>query len=251
MIAFWNNYLDSGSSISVYSENASYPATNVLDTRVSRRYRSDAVNSTELIVFKETINATFGALVGHNISSSAVIYFEGSSDAYSTWTSTGSFSTTIPWSSGIICGTFTSSSYPYWRVRVVGNSTTSSYTEIGCVMIGTWLQMPAMKPDQSIFYHSESKLTIGESGQAYGDSNYVYREFKVNFPYISTSLKSNMITMFSSLHNYTPFVLRMWDSDLSAENTMYCVINQNSMEFKRSDDIIKPWSASFVIREVF
>lgn len=250
MRIYWNNFLDSESSVTAYSELASYPATNVLDTRVSRVYHSTIVNSTEILRFSETINATFGAIIGHNISSSATIYFEGSS-SFSTWATVATFSTTVPWSSGILLLPFVSSSFAYWQVRIVNNSTALSYTQIGCVNIGTWLQLPGMKPDQTINRNTSAKITIGESGQAYGDDGFNYSEFKINFPYITIDKRDEIQTMFDNVKNYKPVVVQIWETFSSYEKPLYCILDQTNLEWKRTNDFYKPWSVSLNFREVF
>lgn len=247
----WNNYIDAESSITAYDVNINYPESNLSDPRTSRVYRSNTVNSTEIIRFTETINAKYVCLVNHNVSSSATVYIEGSS-SFATWASTATFSTTIPWSSYIMNTYFISSSYPYWQVRIVNNSTSLIYTQIGVVQIGDWLQLPRMKPDQQINDEVTSKISISDGGQSYGDDGYYYRSPTINLPYLTSTERNDIRTMFYSVKNYKPVLLDIWESSNSSEEfPMYCIIDQTNIEWKKTDDINYRWSCSLKFREVF
>ena len=246
----YNNEIDESTAIAAYSEDSSYPVSNIVDSRASRVYRSTVVQATEFIDIAETITPTYVCLINHNVTSSATIYLEGST-GFSTWTSTAVFSTTLDWSSYTILQYITSTvAYEAWRLRVVGNSTDLSYTQIGVLSLGTYFQMPAMKPDQTITKEVTSRITIGDSGQAYGDDGYSYRSPKINLPYISSQERVDLSTVFEAVKNYKPVILDIWEAD-DEELPMYCVIDQNSLEFKRTNDRNYRWGTSLQFREVF
>jgi hypothetical protein len=250
MRILWNNLIDDGSSYTAYSEDADYPVLNVADSRASRTYHTSGVASTEYIIVRETstIAPTYCALVNHNVSSSASIYVEASSSSGFG----GAFSTTIPWSSYTMLTSWTSTGKEWWRVRVVGHSTLTAYMQIGVMYLGTYLQLPGMKPDQTISDETTAKVTIGDGGQAYGDDGYSYRAPKINFPYITSTNRTEMRTMWAGVKNYKPIVLDIWEStDSSEETPIYCVIDQRELEFKRTDDVNYRWTTSLQFREVF
>ena len=248
MRALYNSLISSESSYTAYSEDIQYPATNIADTRLSRVYHSDGVDSTEYIIVNagSTIAPTYAALLNHNVSSSATIYVEASSSSGFT----GAFSTTLAWSSHCMLGYFASTAKEWWRLRVVGTSTDDGYMSIGRFDLGTYLQLPGMKPDQEFLYETTAKISISDGGQAYGDDGYNFRQFKINFPYITSTNRDAMLTMWNEVKNYQPFVLHVWENS-TEETPIYCVIDQSNMTFKRTDDVNYRYATSIQIREVF
>ena len=248
MRALYNSLISSESSYTAYSEDVQYPATNVADTRLSRVYRSNGIASTEYIIAHETstIAPTYAAILNHNVSSSAAIYVEASSSSGFT----GCFSTTLTWRDGCMLGYFTSTMKEWWRVRVVGTSTSDGYLQIGRFDLGTYLQLPGMKPDQEFLYETTAKISISDGGQAYGDDGYNFRQFKINFPYITSTNRNDMLTMWGVVKNYQPFVLHVWEAS-TEETPIYCILDQTNLTFKRTDDVNYRYATSIQIREVF
>jgi hypothetical protein len=206
-----------------------------------------AVSTSDYIVIgQSSIAPTYAALIDHNVSSSATIYIEASSSSGFG----GAFSTTIPWSSYTALVQFVSTAKDYWRFRIDGNSTSNSNLAIGYVYLGTYLQMPDMSPDQEINNITTAKGSVSDSGQLYGDDGYNYRQFKVNFPYLTNAERNDISTAWNTVKNYKPLLLDIWHNS-TEERVMYCFINQDTMSFQRTDDRIMRWKTSIIFREVF
>jgi hypothetical protein len=245
----WNNGISSGSSFTAYSEDAQYPVTAIYDTRLSRVYRTNSVASTEYVIVKPSTATRmyYAAILNHNIESTATVYIEGSA----TSSFGAAFSTTLAWSSYTMIGTISSTAaYAYWRARIVGNSTTNGYIQIGFLYLGGYLQLPGMKPDQEIIYETTAKISISDGGQAYGDDGYSFRAPKVNFQYSTAANKVEIQDMWAGVKNYVPIILHIWESS-TEERPLYCVIDQTNVTFKRTDDYTYRWATSLQFREVF
>jgi hypothetical protein len=111
--------------------------------------------------------------------------------------------------------------------------------------------MPGMKPDQTIKDETTARVDISASGQAYGDSGYDYRNPTFNFPYLSNTERTNIRTMWAAVHNYIPVYVIIWPGSTTEEKPIYGVINQNAIEWKRTDDQTYRWATSLQIRETY
>lgn len=251
MRILWDNYIDVNSSWTSYSEDANYPLSNLYDTRLSRVYRSNGLASTEYIqVGESSIVPEYFAMLAHNVSSSATIsLIAGTSSGMST----ASWTQTLTWSSYTLVSTITSTvSCSYYKLKVVGLSTaTQSYIEIGFLYLGDYIEMPFMKPDQTIKDETTAKITISDGGQAYGDDGFSYRSPTINFPYLTNTERDNIRTMWASVKNYKPVILIIWPSASTIEKPMYCILDQKNIEWKKTDDVNYLWATSISFREVF
>ena len=234
--------------IDCYSASGSYPVSNLQDTRLSRTYRTNGKASTEYVHIVNTSTVTYACILGHNLSTSATVYVAGSD---STWSTGAAFSTTMTVSTGIMVSTLGPSTYNYWRFRIDDTSTGTTYHEIGGLYLGTYLQLPGMKPDQTIADETTAKVTVSDGGQAYGDDGYNYRSPSVNFPYLVSTQRNEIRTMFNTVKNYTPVIAVIWENALTLEEPMYCILDSKTLDWKKTGDVGKPWSVSLKLREVF
>jgi hypothetical protein len=250
MRLLWNNYISSATTLDTQSEDANYVVTNIYDTRLSKEYRTDGLVSTESITVEYTGVPEYVSLVNHNVSSSATIYLDGGS---SSGMSTTTFSETLTWSSYTLVSTIASTvSCDYFRVRVTGLSTaTQDYVSLGYLFLGEYLEMPGMKPTQTIKDIVNSRVTISQSGQAYGDNSYKYRNPLFEFPYLTQTQRDEMRTMFNAVKNYLPVILIIWPSNTTEETPIYSIIDQASLDFERTDDVNYRWKTRMQFREIF
>lgn len=248
MRIIYDNYISTDTTIEPYSEDGNYLVSNIYDTRLSRVYRTDGVASTEYIIFEQTCAANYMVVVNHNVSSSATIYVEAcSSSGFG-----ACFSTTMPWNEDSMYAYVTpSTSNAFWRLRIVGNSTTQAYIEIGYMFLSTYIEMPGMKPDQAITDETTARVTYSDGGQAYGDDGYNYRAPKFNFPYLTNDQRLAVRDMWETVKTYKPVYVIIWPGSTSEEAPMYCNIEQKNIEWKRTDDVNYRWATSIQFREIF
>lgn len=251
MRILWSNYLSSGSSWTSQSEDANYPMSNLYDIRLTRQYRTDGLLSTEYIQAGEAgIIPQYFAMINHNVSSSATIVLDGAS---SSGMSTLTWTQTLTWSSYTLVSTITSTvSCDYFRLKISGLSTTTqSYISIGYLYLGNYLEMPGMRPDQSIADETTSRVSVSDGGQVYADDGYNFRAGKINFPYLTQTQRDDIRTMFATVKNYQPVIMLIWPSNVSEEKPIYCLFDQKKLEFERTDDVNMRWATSLNFREVF
>lgn len=235
-------------TVTAATENPDYPLTNFNESRLSGVYRS--VNSDDQwIKMSGPVTASRIVIAGHNLSVDAMIRIQGNNT--DSWTSP-SLNSLVTRKAGIITKQFTEVTYNYYRLFIDdAESNASDYIEIGGLYIGTYLQLPGMKIDQTSSYNTTSTGTVSKSGHLFGSSGIKYREFTVNFPSISNSQRDDIIEWWETVENITPFYMIPWANREDLEKPMYCFINQDGIDFKRSDNYAVPWSTTIKFREVF
>jgi len=229
------------------SENPNYLAANMQDTNLSKVYRS-AITSTTIKI-STTIKASYCSILGHNLTSTASITLQGNdTDAWGA----PSFEQTIPYRQSMCILNFSEATYNYWRITITDDDTTSDgYIEIGSIFLGTYLQMPGMKLNQTLEKKSDSTVSISYSGQAYGEERYSYRNPMFSFPFLSHDQRDSLNSMFENNKNVKPVICLIWANDLNIEEPMYCLIDQKSLQFKRNGESHDPWGTKIKFREVF
>lgn len=223
--------------------DSDYPVSNLIDTRLSRVLRTTG-NDDQRIEFDFGSSVTISriCIVGHNLLSDCSISFFTDDD------SNGYFDT-IDWNANIIIHQMTAITAT--SITLIIDNPSASYVEIGYIFIGDFLQLPNMKIDQELTEETTAKVAFSSSGQAYGKDGYVFRKPKINFPAMTDAHKSGLQTMFDEVKTINPFICAIWANRLDIEPALYCVLNQKTLKFKRSDIVNAPWSSSIELREVF
>jgi hypothetical protein len=243
-ILWANEFLDA--TIDYSTESPNYPVTNLQDTRLSRKFRTTDITD-EYVKVSTRLTASRVAIMGHNFPAATVIKIQGNDT--DVWTAP-SLDETLTWSEGIIIGTFTECTYSYWRITFTVASGVT-YFEIGSMFLGTFLQLPGMKPDQSIDDETTSVSVESASGQTYGDIGYDYRAPVVNFPYMTEAQRTGIRAMWADVRNVKPIIIVIWATRTDIETPIYCKINQNKITFKRTGSPTVPWSTTIAFKEVF
>ena len=253
MRILWDNKAISA-TLSTAGEDTDYPATNMQDRRLSRYYKSLTDVDQEVIIDLDApIAVSYFAIFNHNISSSATIKLQGANEDTNDvvdWDNPD-FETTVTHSAYYLIKSITEQTYDRWRFYVDDPLNSDGYIKIGLIYIGTYLQMPGMKIDQEIPKAVTSTRKLGYGGQVYGDKNYVYRNPKINHPFLTNDQKTNINTMFEEVQNFKPVILLIWANDLDFESPIYCVIDQPQIIFKRTDSHNLKWQTQIKYREVY
>jgi hypothetical protein len=145
---------------------------------------------------------------------------------------------------------FTEATYSYWRIYF-HETVTLTYFQIGSIYLGTYLQLPGMKIDQTLPVITTSTASESDSGQSYGDLGYDYRNPVINYPYITQTQRAAMLTMWAEVKNVKPIVAVIWANSQATEAPLYCRIDQQELSFKRTENTLYPWSVMIKYKEVF
>lgn len=249
MRVLYNNYVKSA-TISALTEYPGFDFDSALkDTRRSRIGRTLAVEDQTITFDLGSARAIdYIVIFNHNFTDSATVTIQANSSDL--WT-TPPVDQTLTVADVINYNFSSSQTYRYWRLTVDDDTNTDTYLEISKVYIGSYLQMPYMSRDMEIPTASTSDVQESVGLQAYGDSGVIYKYGTVNFPVIADADKILMETMFNTIDKYIPYVLLIWENDLTSQPPLY-VRNTADFTFKRVADLSgKKWSLSFSFKEAF
>lgn len=219
------------------------------DTRRSRVGRTLAISDQTFVFDLGSARAIdYIVIFNHNFTSSATVKIQANSS--DSWTAPAVEQTLTV--ADVINYNFNSAqTYRYWRLTVDDDTNTDTFLEISKVYIGSYLQMPYMSRDMEIPTASTSDVIESVGLQTYGDPGVIYHYGTVNFPVIPDADKILMDTMFQSMDKYIPYVLLIWENDLTSQPPLY-VRNTADFAFKRVADLSgKRWSLTFSFKETF
>ncbi len=219
-----NGVMDcSSGNIVASSEHANFPASHLLDTRISKYYKS-LLASTVNIVFSlpATADCTVVGLVGHNLSTVGTAVIQGAvSDS---WGSPGYESTVTTRVSGPMVLFFGSTkSYRYWRL--VLTDTTVGAFEAGIIFIGGYVQHdPSAEPvfPENLTRNDIRSESVG--GQHYASEGVQQKEYEFLIPFCVASVKTNIQTMYESAGLHTPVIMIHYDTTYGVIEPLYCTI---------------------------
>jgi len=215
--------------VSANSNNINYPVSNLLDSRLTRIYKSDDSTSVTItfdLGSAKTIDNI--SIANHNISSGVtVLKWQG--NASNTWSSP-SIDETLTWSSGIINKSFTGGSYRYWRLEIVDSGNTDGFISIGRVYGSEAEISPGIAPLFSHTRKSESKKSISVAGNIYGDKRYFYDMISIRWKKISHSQKAEIIEWFEAVDITDPFFIT-FNEDCLDMVTYYVVMDVDQISF--------------------
>jgi hypothetical protein len=219
-------------SVAILTANSStlnYPATNMLDSRLSRIFKTDS-STTATIVFDcgAAVDVTSIVIANHNITTSvSTLKLQG--NATDAW-GAPSVDETLTWSAGNIVKDITKATYRYWRIHIVDATNPDGEISIGRAWIGELYQTPAISPSISHNRESESIKSISASGQSYQDTRYKYSTVTAAWPKITHAEKAALIAIFDDIDIGTPFFVT-FDETGSDLGTLYVTLDSDSLNF--------------------
>jgi len=117
----------------------------------------------------------------------------------------------------------------YWRITFTDPRNADGYVEIGGVYLGSYIQLPAMSPDQTIPRNSTSEQSFNETGQLHAYRKYQYKGVGVNFPAVTDAEKNALDELFVESDITDPLLLIFWEDDTGSqvvEEPLYCVLSK-------------------------
>jgi hypothetical protein len=220
------NETTTNASLTANSNVINYPVTNLLDSRLTRVFRTDS-NTTAEVVFDNVtaVAVTSICIANHNISSS-VTTLKVQGNATDSW-GAPSVDETLTYSSGIITKQFTGGSYRYWRIQVVDATNSDGYIQIGRAWVGVSYDMPGIGTTITHDKTSTSRKSTSVSGQTYLDKRYLYETVNTTFPVVSHAEKLEIFdTVFEQTDIGVPFFVT-FDETGSDLGTMYVTLDDN------------------------
>lgn len=204
----YSDYVTEDVTITANSAASGYAASNVLDNRISRKYRSTG-DSTEWVMFDagagNTLDPKMIAIIGHNITDGATIKWQA--NATDSW-GTPSLDQAITHASGIMWNYQASAqSYRYHRFYVEDASNPDTYIEIGKIMLLLTVdmteypqtRMPRKTVDTSLIRRSRT-------GQVYGSLGVQYLAYEWNWPIMPNGDRVNLEAIWEAHGKAKPLI---------------------------------------------
>ena len=227
MILYYNEKSDSA-GITVNSQIVNYPVSNVIDSRLSRVFKTSATTTAEIVFdLGSALSVDSVCIANHNFTSSATVKIQG--NASDVWTSP-SIDETLTYNSKIINKVIASASYRYWRIQVVDATNPDGAISIGRIWIGESYETPGIAPAVSVSYNSTSNKSRSISGQSYLDINYKYHNFSVSHPVITHDEKSEFEEILDDVDIGIPFFVE-FDEECVDLTVYYVTLDATVFDF--------------------
>jgi hypothetical protein len=194
-----------------------------------------------------TITADCAAIAGHNLSSGATIKIMahptndwGAPDLEETFT----------WGAGPMMAFFASTAKRFWRFEIDDPTNPDGYLQIGRLGLGAALQMPPIEPGAELPVITTSQASTSSTGNVFGNRGRLLLAPAFSLPIISQAERTAILAMFEDVHNIVPVFLAVWEDSLTVQAPIYCRIDQESLEFKKTPEAGVLWQLEIAFREV-
>jgi len=208
----YTNLIDSATAPTALTADLQYPVTNLQNQRLAKPWRSTAVTAQTVVVDLGTAtNITAAAVIGHNLTSGAVITLEG--NPADSWASP-SVTTTITTITGGMClNYFAGGSQRYWRFTIDNATGGTSYIEIGRLWLGTYLTVdPSSLVDFTVTKSRSDTVTFGRGRQKYATEGVGWRSFRLSFPRTRATMLTAIQTMYDAVGNHGSVIFSNFDT---------------------------------------
>ncbi len=190
---------------------------------------------------------TAAFLAGYNISSSAVVKIQGhTSDS---WGAPDVDITMIRGANGIYYALAGFSTKKWWRFLVTDPTNISGYIQIGRAWLGDSISVvtgPARATTEN--RTDASVLTVGRSGESFGDKKYRFRQYDVLFPSWDNTNKALIEAFLDAVMAVDPFFVIFDPDNIDKLPIMYSIIG-NTVDYQNLISLTK-WGGAMNFREV-
>jgi hypothetical protein len=215
------------SVLSVNSSLPNYPVTNVLDSRLSRIFKTDGELTAEIVFDAGSAVTVSGiAIANHNISFSfSTVKLQA--NATDVWTAP-SFELDLTCESSLISCDFPEETYRYWRLQVIDSTNANGYIQLGRVWIGQSYVTPGISTTLTHDRTSASVKSSSTSGQTYQDKRFLYSSINTTFPAVTHTEKAEIFNILDTIDIGEPFFVT-FDETCSDIGTLYVTMDLSSL----------------------
>lgn len=252
MRIIYNNVLRDA-TITCTTENLNFSKSGLYSTTLLQKFRTTSGDD-QRIVFEaddfRDVNAI--ALLGHNLIDHALVTLQA--NYTNEWTDPV-WEKSLTITDDNIIETFTMEDStedpdPNFMSVFIDNAHLD-YIQLSELFLGTAFTMPGMAPDQTIAYNTIAEKSVTNANVSFGYRGRRYRNPTINFPMCTNEQRHNINALFDIHENWLPFILQLYENDLSYESFMWCIIDQDGITWKKNkDNTLRPWATSIKFREV-
>ena len=223
----YENLIDAATAPTALTEDLLYPATNVQNQRLSKRWRSTAATAQTVVVDLGSAQAVDTvAILGHSLTTSAVVSIDA--NATDSWAGP-SWTTSLTALTGPILKYLAAAqTYQYWRFNLSDSSAASNYVEAGRLWLGVKIAIdPSSMYNFSVSKRRSDTVTYGRDRQKYATEGVGWRSFSLSFPRTGSSALTNILTMYDTVGNHSSVIFSNFDTTRSYTlvEPCYCSIS--------------------------
>lgn len=220
--------IGSNAVITASTNTVKFPVSNILDSRLSRVYRTDLATTSEIVFdLGSALSISSLVLANHNISSSVTtLKLQGNSS--NSWGSP-SFEQDLTWNQKNIPLDFIETTLRYWRIQIIDATNPDLFIQLGRVWLGLGYNTAGIKVLVIHDRKSATKKTITPSGQSYGDKRFFYSLVSIKFPKITRIQYNEIIDLFEIADISTPFFVT-FDKGGNILETLYVTYDQDGLK---------------------
>lgn len=248
MIALYKNILE-GATVTASSESVLAPLSNLDDDKLVKYTRLPA--GEQYIQFDLGSAKSFDAIACAGWNFSTLTLRASNSATFASGVTTLSVPKVFdhPDTASVISSLwFDAVTARYIRIVTSG----SSVKDFGKIMLGTMAEFPAMDAKQKMSYATTKKPTRAKGGCLFkGASGYKAREQEISFPEFGDDGVELFADLWNTVGNYRPFFSVVWDDKQDIFPMLYGALDQERIDFDRTEYKAKPFSTKIKLEECF
>lgn len=145
---------------------------------------------------------------------------------------------------------FASTSKRFWRFYLDDPANPDGYLQIGRLGLGVALQMPPIEPGAELPVMSTAQRSIAPGGQVFGQRGVRLLAPAFSLPIVSQAERLAILEMFDEVENIRPVFLAVWEDSLTVQGPIYCVVDQDRLEFKKAAEAGVMFTLELAFRQV-
>jgi len=209
----YTNLIDAGSAPTCLTTDLLYPAANIQNGRLSKRWRSTSPTA-QTIVFNlgSAMTVDTVAVLGHNLESSAAITIEAhTSDS---WATPALSAISLTYNADTILQYWGSAAvFQYWRFTLDDATNSDGYVEAGRLWLGEYLDIdPSSTLAFTVTKQRSDTVAYGRDRQKYSTEGVGWREFNMSFPRTAGTALTSIQTMYDAVGNHGSLIFSNFDS---------------------------------------
>ena len=211
----YTNHIDSATAPTCLTTDLLYPASNMQNQRLSKRWRSTSATGQTIIIdlgSPKAVNTI--ALFGHGFTTSATLSING--NAANSWTAPSVVTSLTALTGPILKYLAASVTYRYWRFNLSDTSAANAYIELGRPWLGEYLTIdPASLDTFTVSKRRSDTVTYGRDRQKYATQGVGWRSFSLSFPKTGGAMLNAIQTMYDTVGNFNSVIFSNFDSSRS------------------------------------
>ena len=209
----YTNLIDAASAPTCLTTDLLYPAANIQNGRLSKRWRSTSPTAQTVVVnLGSAMSVDTIAILGHNLSTSSTLTIEAhTSDS---WGTPALSAVTLTHSTSAVLKFLSASqSYQYWRFTLDDATNSDAYVEAGRLWLGEYLTIdPTSTVAFTVTKLRSDTVAYGRDRQKYSTEGVGWREFNLSFPRTNGSVLTAVQTMYDTVGNHGSLLFCNFDS---------------------------------------